>query len=327
MFGRLTPASKIYIAGHQGLVGSALVRLLKSHGFTNLITQSYPGLDLRNQKDTEIFFEREKPEYVIVAAARVGGIKANTDYPAQFIYDNMMIASNVIHSAYQNKIKKLLFLGSNCIYPRLCPQPIREEYLLTGSCEPTNEPYAIAKIAGLKMCEAYNRQYGAQFISAMPANLYGPGDTFDLAVSHVAPALLAKFHQAKMDGKDHVVVWGTGNARREFLYVDDLAQALLFLLENYDGPGPINVGCGQDMTIAELAHTIKEVVGFSGEIVFDASKPDGTPQKLLDLTKINALGWQPKTSLKVGLRNTYEWYLAHVGQLPSSQQNQCSTGR
>jgi GDP-L-fucose synthase len=235
-----------------------------------------------------------------------------------------MIASNVIHSSYQNQVKKLLFLGSSCIYPRMCPQPIKEEYLLTGPLEPTNEPYAIAKIAGLKMCEAYNRQYGAQFISAMPTNLYGPGDNFDLVSSHVIPALLAKFHQAKIESKDHVVVWGTGRSRREFLYVDDLADALLFLMEQYDGPGLVNVGCGQDMTIAELAQTIKQVVGFAGDIVFDTTKPDGTPQKLLDLTKINALGWQVKTPLEVGLRKTYEWYVMHAANTVRVQPTQCS---
>jgi GDP-L-fucose synthase len=325
MSGRLNPSSKIYVAGHQGLVGSALIRLLQARGFTNLITRTYPGLDLRNQSSTEAFFAKEKPEYVIIAAARVGGIKANSDYPAQFIYDNLMIAGNVIHSAYQNDVKKLLFLGSNCIYPRLCPQPVKEEYLLTGPLEPTNEPYAIAKIAGLKMCESYNREYGAQFISAMPANLYGPGDTFDLAISHVVPALIAKFHQAKIENKDHVVVWGTGNSRREFLYVDDLADALLFLLEQYDGPGLVNIGYGKDMTIAELAQTIQQVVGFSGEIVFDTTKPDGTPQKLLDLGKINKLGWQVKTPLEAGLRKTYEWYVANGNQRPSVMPSQCVT--
>lgn len=316
--------AKIYVAGHQGLVGSAVMRLLRMRGYTNIVTRSFAQLDLRNQQATNQFFAAEKPEYAIIAAARVGGIKANSDYPAEFIYDNVMIAGNVVHSAYEHQVKKLLFLGSNCIYPRLCEQPVKEEYLLTGPLEPTNEPYAIAKIAGVKLCESYHRQYGAQFISAMPANLYGPGDTFDLQTSHVMPALIAKFHQAKVENKDHVVVWGTGKVRREFLFVDDLADALLFLLENYAGPGLVNIGCGTDMTIAELAHIIKRAVGYEGDIVFDTSKPDGTPQKLLDLTKLHGLGWQARTPLEAGLRQTYAWYVANQSVAMMPRQAQCS---
>lgn len=301
--------AKIYVAGHQGLVGSAIMRLLQSRGYSSVVTRTFSELNLCDQKATNQFFAQEKPEYVIVAAARVGGIKANNDYPAQFIYDNLMIASNVIHAAYQHGVTKLLFLGSSCIYPRLCEQPIKEEYLLTGPLEPTNEPYAIAKIAGLKLCESYQRQYGAQFISAMPTNLYGTGDNFDLNNSHVIPALIAKIHRAKVEGNSEVPVWGTGKARREFLFVADLADALLFLLENYQGLSTINVGTGQDVTIAELATLIKDVIGFEGKLVFDTSKPDGTPQKLLDVTKLNQLGWKAQTSLEAGLQKTYEWYL------------------
>jgi GDP-L-fucose synthase len=310
---QISKQAKIYVAGHQGLVGSAIMRLLNSRGYSSVVTRTFAQLNLCDQSATNQFFAQERPEYVIVAAARVGGIKANNDYPAQFIYDNLMIASNVIHAAYQQGVTKLLFLGSSCIYPRLCEQPIKEEYLLTGPLEPTNEPYAIAKIAGLKLCESYQRQYGAQFISAMPTNLYGTGDNFDLNNSHVIPALIAKIHRAKIEGSSEVTVWGTGKARREFLFVDDLAQALLFLLENYQGLSTLNVGTGQDITIADLAALIKDVVGFEGKLVFDTSKPDGTPQKLLDVTKLNQLGWKAQTSLEVGLRKTYEWYLQNSG--------------
>lgn len=300
--------SKIYIAGHNGLVGSAIMRALYADGYTNLITRSFDELDLRDQRAVHTFFEQEKPEYVFLAAARVGGIKANSDYPADFMYDNLMIQNNVIHAAYRYHVKKLLFLGSSCIYPRLCPQPIKEEYLLSGPLEPTNEPYALAKIAGLKLCQAYNRQYGTRFIVAMPTNLYGPGDNFDLQTSHVLPALLAKFMHARDAQLPAVEVWGTGTVRREFLYVDDLAQALLFLMRQYHIEGWINIGAGQDCSIAELAQIIKKIVGFKGEIIFDATKPEGTPRKLLDSSQIMTLGWKPQVALQQGIEQTMAWY-------------------
>lgn len=300
--------SRIYVAGHQGLVGSALMRALQQHGFTNLITRPFTELDLRNQQATEQFFAQEKPEYVFLAAARVGGIKANNDYPAQFLYDNLLIESNVIHAAYQYGVKKLLFLGSSCIYPRECPQPIKEEYLLTGPLEPTNEWYAIAKIAGLKLCQAYNKQYGTNFISCMPTNLYGPGDNFDLQTSHVIPALIAKIVTAHETQQPAVPIWGTGKALREFLYVDDLAQALVFLMRNYQENRWINVGTGKDCTIAELAYLIAEIVGYQGQLAFDITKPDGTPRKVLDVSLITSLGWQAETSLRGGLEKTIAWY-------------------
>jgi len=302
--------ARIYVAGHRGLVGSAIVRRLEGAGFRNLILRTSQELDLRDQARVKEFFEREKPEYVFLAAARVGGILANMTYPAHFIYDNLMIQSNVIHQAFKTEVKKLLFLGSSCIYPKFAPQPMKEEYLLTGPLEPTNEPYAVAKIAGIKMCQAYNRQYGTNFICAMPTNLYGPNDNFDLETSHVIPALIRKFHEAKINGAKSVVVWGTGTPRREFLYVDDLADACLFLMENCDAQHAeiINVGTGEDITIKELAEMIKSIVGFNGEIVFDPSKPDGTPRKLLDIGRIKELGWRPKTTLEDGLRATYEYF-------------------
>lgn len=300
--------SKIYVAGHNGLVGSAIMRALCADGYTNIITRTFDELDLRDQRAVHLFFEQEKPEYVFLAAARVGGIKANSEYPADFMYDNLMIQNNIIHAAYQYHVKKLLFLGSSCIYPRLCPQPIKEEYLLTSALEPTNEPYALAKIAGLKLCQAYNKQYGTQFIVVMPTNLYGPGDNFDLQSSHVLPALLAKFIHARDAQLPNVQVWGTGTVRREFLYVDDLARAVLFLMRHYHGQDWINIGAGQDCSIAELAMLIKEIVGFTGEIVFDATQPEGTPRKLLDSSKINALGWQPKVTLRAGIEQTLQWY-------------------
>ena len=300
--------SKIYLAGHNGLVGSAILRALYADGYTNIITRTFEELDLRNQQAVHNFFAHEQPEYVFLAAARVGGIKANSDYPADFIYDNLMIQSNVIHAAHCYNVKKLLFLGSSCIYPRLCPQPIKEEYLLTSSLEPTNEPYALAKIAGLKLCQAYNRQYGTNFIVAMPTNLYGPGDNFDLQTSHVLPALIAKFVHARDTQSPFVSVWGTGQVRREFLYVDDLAQALLFLMRHYSGNEWINIGAGNDCSIAQLAETIKHSVGYAGEIRFDVTQPEGTPRKLLDSSKITALGWKPQVSLAQGIERTIDWY-------------------
>lgn len=299
--------SKIYIAGSNGMVGSAIVRNLKEKGFENIITKSSKELDLRNQKAVLDFFELEKPEFVFLAAAKVGGIHANSTYPADFIYDNMMIQNNIIHSAHIHKVKKLLFLGSSCIYPKFAEQPLKENCLLTGALEPTNEAYAIAKISGLKMCEFYKKQYGSNFISAMPTNLYGINDNFDLENSHVLPALLRKFIEAKNNNKKEVVVWGSGTPLREFLFVDDLAEACVFLMHNYNDTEFVNIGTGVDVTIKELAETIKEIVGFSGNLVFDASKPDGTPRKLLDVSKINNLGWKYKVDLKNGIEKTLEW--------------------
>ncbi len=304
--------SKIFVAGHHGLVGSAIVRVLKSQGYHNLILRSSRQLDLRQQQAVEDFFAQEKPEYVFLSAAKVGGIQANNTYRAEFLYDNLMIEANVIHSAYRHNVRKLLFLGSSCIYPKLSPQPLQEEYLLTGFLEPTNEPYAIAKIAGLKLCENYCRQYGVNFISTMPTNLYGMNDNFDLNNSHVLPALMRKFHEAKISQAPTVTVWGTGEPLREFLYVDDLADALLFLMQNYDKTEFVNVGTGQEVSIKELALSLKAVVGFQGEIVFDTSKPDGTPRKLLDVTRLQSLGWKASTDLKTGLEKTYAWYLENI---------------
>ena len=299
--------SKIYVAGSNGMVGSAIVRNLKEKGFENIIIKSSKELDLRNQKAVFDFFENEKPEFVFLAAAKVGGIHANSTYPADFIYDNMMIQNNIIHSAHIHKVKKLLFLGSSCIYPKFAEQPLKESCLLTGALEPTNEAYAIAKISGLKMCEFYKKQYGSNFISAMPTNLYGINDNFDLENSHVLPALLRKFIEAKNNNKKEVVVWGSGTPLREFLFVDDLAEACVFLMHNYNDTEFVNIGTGVDVTIKELAETIKEIVGFSGNLVFDDSKPDGTPRKLLDVSKINNLGWKYKVDLKNGIEKTLEW--------------------
>ena len=304
-------AAKIYVAGHRGLVGSAIVRQLEREGFANLVTRTSSQLDLRNQGASSAFFQEERPDYVFLAAAKVGGIVANNSYPADFIYDNLMIQNNVIHAAYQNGVTKLLLLGSSCIYPRLAPQPIREDSLLTGPLEPTNEPYAIAKIAGIKMCQSYNRQYGTRFICAMPTNLYGPNDNFDLTTSHVLPALIRKFHEAKAAGAGEVTVWGSGTPYREFVHVDDVAQASLFLMQQYEEWDPINVGSGVELTIGELAQKIGQVVGFTGEIRFDTSKPDGTPRKLCDVSKIHGLGWQHRIDLDAGLKDTYAWYLAN----------------
>ena len=294
--------SKIYVAGHRGMVGSAIVRNLQAKGFSNIITRTSAELDLRNQQSVNAFFEAEKPDYVFLAAAKVGGIVANNVYRGQFIYENLMIQSNVIHAAYSNGIKKLLFLGSSCIYPKMCEQPIKESYLLNGFLEQTNEPYAIAKIAGLKMAESYKRQYGCNFISAMPTNLYGPNDNYDLNNSHVLPALIRKFYEAKINNNPVVEIWGTGTPKREFLHVDDLAEACFFLMENYDGEGHVNVGTGVDVSIGELAHKIKEVIGYEGQLIFNTDKPDGTPRKLLDVGFINGLGWKHTIDLDKGIR-------------------------
>jgi GDP-L-fucose synthase len=304
----MEPDAKIYVAGHQGLVGGAIWKRLQATGFRNLVGRSLKELDLRDQAAVTGFFDQERPEYVFLAAARVGGIRANDTFPAEFIYDNLMIEANLVHQAYRHEVKKLLFLGSSCIYPKLCPQPMHEDYLLDGKLEPTNEPYAVAKIAGIKLCQSYNRQYGTCFISVMPTNLYGPGDNFDLLDSHVIPALIRKFHQGKVSGAPEVKIWGTGTPRREFLYVDDLADACFFLMQRYQDGEIINIGVGQDLQILELAHLVGEVVGYQGRIVQDPSYPDGTPQKLLDVSRLTALGWQAKTPLKEGLHKTYEWF-------------------
>ena len=300
--------AKIFVAGHRGLVGGAILRRLKKAGFKNLLTRSLRQLDLQDQGAVARFFRREQPDYVFLAAARVGGIRANSTFPAQFIYDNLMIEANSIHQAYRHEVKKLLFLGSSCIYPRDCPQPMQEDHLLAGKLEPTNEPYAVAKIAGIRMCQSYNRQYGTCFISAMPTNLYGPGDNFDLLDSHVIPALIRRFHLAKVAGDPEVKVWGTGTPRREFLYVDDLADACLFLMQHYDETEIINVGVGRDLPILELARLVAAVIGYQGRIVLDPSHPDGTPRKLLDVSRLTALGWQPRMPLQEGLQKTYDWF-------------------
>jgi GDP-L-fucose synthase len=299
--------SKIFIAGSNGMVGSAILRKLKKDGFKNLITRSSRELDLRNQKEVYSFFEKEKPEYVFLSAAKVGGIFANKSYPGEFFYDNIMIQSNVIHASYLNNVKKLLFLGSSCIYPKFSEQPIKEEYLLTGELEPTNEAYAIAKISGLKMCEYYNKQFGCCYISVMPTNLYGINDNFDLQNSHVLPALLRKFIEAKINNQKDVVIWGTGTPLREFLYVDDLANACVFLMKNYSESSPVNIGTGEEVSIRELAQKIKDIVSFNGELIFDTTKPDGTPRKLLDVSKIKNLGWKHEISLEDGIEKTLKW--------------------
>jgi len=334
--------SRIYVAGHKGLVGSAIYRRLQSEGYSRLITRTHQELDLLRQADVERFFETERPEYVFLAAAKAGGILANSSYPAEFIYNNIMVQTNVIHAAYMAQVKKLLFLGSSCIYPRECPQPMKEEYLLSGKLEPTNEPYAIAKIAGIKMCQSYNRQFGTCFVSVMPTNLYGPGDNFDLETSHVLPALIRKFHEAKIreanlqevGGKrleaneerggsasnlkrsapqtsnaSSVTIWGTGTPRREFLYVDDLADACVFVMNHYEEDEIINIGAGKDISIKELAELIKDITGFEGAIRYDPSKPDGTPRKLLDVSRLESLGWRSRISLREGIEKTYQWYV------------------
>jgi GDP-L-fucose synthase len=307
--------ARIFVAGHRGLAGSAIVRKLQAEGYSNLVLASRQALDLRRQNEVTDFFEKERPEYVFLAAAKVGGILANNSYPAEFLHDNLEIQTNVIHSAWKHGARKLLFLGSSCIYPKFAPQPIREESLLTGELEPTNEAYAIAKIAGIKMCQAYHRQYGFRAISLMPTNLYGPGDNFDLQGSHVLPALLRKFHEAA--GAPEVTVWGTGSPRREFLHVDDLASAAVFLMKNYESPEILNVGTGEDLTIRELAEMMARVTGFRGALVFDHSKPDGTPRKVLDVSRIHALGWEARIPLEEGIAATYKWYLTHQQQTVS----------
>lgn len=305
------------MAGHRGLVGSAVIRELEKKGYNNLVYRTSKELDLTNRNQVDEFFQQEKPEYVFLAAAKVGGIVANNDYPADFIRDNLMIQTNVIDSSYQNGVKKLLFLGSTCIYPKMAPQPMNEDSLLTGVLEPTNEPYAIAKIAGIKMCESYNRQYGTEYISVMPTNLYGPNDNFDLQSSHVLPALIRKFHEAKLQSAPTVEVWGTGTPRREFLYSDDLADAIVYLMNTYSGNGFVNVGVGKDISIKELAEKVKATVGYRGEIVFNTSKPDGTPRKLVDVQKLNSLGWEAKISLNEGLQQAYNWFLKNTENVAS----------
>ena len=300
---------RIYVAGHRGLVGSAIVSRLKADGYENLVFRTSKELDLREQQAVRDFFVAEKPDYVILAAARVGGILANDTWPADFIYDNLMMEANVIHASYENDVKKLLALGSTCIYPKMAAQPLKEEYLLSGPLEPTNEWYAVAKIAGIKMCQAYQRQYGCKFISAMPTNLYGPEDNFDLESSHVMPALIRKFHEAKAGNAPTVTLWGSGKPLREFLHVDDCAGACVFLMEHYSDEEIVNIGVGEDLSIAALAGLVGEAVGYQGEIVYDASKPDGTPRKLVDTTKINGLGWQAGISLQEGIKSTYQWFL------------------
>ena len=302
--------SRIYVAGHRGLVGSAIIRALKQKGFENLITRTHSELELMDSAAVRKFFEETKPEYVFLAAAKVGGIHANSTYPAEFIRENLLVQTNVIHEAWSHKVEKLMFLGSSCIYPKLCPQPIKEEYLLTGELESTNDAYALAKIAGIKTCQSYNKQYGTRFISVMPTNLYGINDNFHPENSHVLPALIRKFHEAKLSNAESVSIWGDGTARREFLHTDDLAEAVLFLMDNYDDSAIVNVGCGEDQTIRELAETIQKVVGYSGRLEFDTSYPNGTPQKILDISKINSLGWKPRIPLKEGLIPVYQWYAA-----------------
>ncbi|MCD4650517.1 MAG: GDP-L-fucose synthase [Candidatus Cloacimonetes bacterium] len=306
---------KIYLPGHRGMAGSAILRNLEAKGYHNIITRTHSELDLTNQQAVNNFFETEKPEYVFLAAAKVGGILANSTYTAEFIYDNLMIEANVVHAAYTHGVKKLLFLGSSCIYPRLAPQPLKEEYLLTGELEVTNEAYAVAKIAGIRMCKHYNQQYGTNFISVMPTNLYGPGDNYDPETSHVMAALIRKFHEAKMNNEPQVVVWGTGAPRREFLHVDDMADASVYLMENYDAADIgefVNIGVGEDLTILELAELIKDIIGYEGEIVYDTTKPDGTPQKLLDVSRLHRIGWKANILLRDGIGQAYEWYKSHL---------------
>jgi len=302
---------KIYIAGHRGMVGSAIKRKLETKGYTNIICRTHSELDLTDQQAVNEFFESEKPEYVFLAAAKVGGILANSTYPAEFIYDNLMIEANIIHAAEKHGVEKLLFLGSSCIYPKFAPQPMKEDYLLTGELEVTNEAYAVAKIAGIRLCKHYNQQYDTNFLSVMPTNLYGPNDNFDLETSHVMPALIRKFHEAKINKKPDVTIWGSGSPKREFLHVNDMADACVYLMENYDYADIgefVNIGTGKDLSIKELAELIKDVVGYEGDIVYDTSKPDGTPRKLLDVSRLNGLGWEANISLRDGIIQTYEWY-------------------
>lgn len=307
--------SKIYVAGHRGLVGSAIVRKLKAKGYNNILGRTSQELDLRDQSSVKQFFEEEQPKYVYLAAAKVGGILANSTYPAQFLYDNLMIQSNIIEAARNYGVKKLLFLGSTCIYPKLAPQPLKEEYLLTDELEPTNEPYAIAKIAGIKMCNAYNKQYGTNFMSVMPTNLYGPNDNFDLQNSHVLPAIMRKIHEAKTNGSETVTIWGSGTPLREFLHVDDLADACVYLMENHSAEEIgtfVNIGTGKEISIRELAEQLCSIIGFEGTLVYDSTKPDGTPRKITDVTKLKQLGWRYSIELEEGVRDTYQWYLEHV---------------
>ena len=311
----MKPSDKIYIAGHRGMVGSAIARKLLKDGYTNIVSRDSSQLDLRSQQAVNDFFAVEQPDYVFLAAAKVGGIAANSTYRGEFIYDNLMIQSNIIHASYINRVKKLMFLGSSCIYPKLAPQPLKESYLLTGLLESSNEPYAIAKIAGIKMCDAYRAQYGCNFISAMPTNLYGPNDNYDLQKSHVLPAMIRKFHEAKINHQPEVVIWGTGKPRREFLHTDDLAEAVVFLMHEYNGEGLINIGVGDDMEIIELAELIKDIVGYTGSIVNDLSKPDGTPRKLMDVSKINQLGWKAKIGLREGIESVYKEFVANYQPL------------
>jgi GDP-L-fucose synthase len=308
---QITQASRIYVAGHRGLVGSAVVRALQQQGYTHLVLRTHNELDLTDQSDVRRFFEAERPEAVILAAARVGGIHANDTRPASFIRDNLLVQDNVIDAAQRSGVGKFVFLGSSCVYPKLSPQPIKEDYLLTGPLEPTNEWYAIAKIAGLKMCQAYRREFGFNAISLMPTNLYGPGDNFDLQNSHVLPALIRRFHEAKVRGDESVTVWGTGTPRREFLHVDDLADAILYLLHSYDAEPIVNIGWGQDVTIRELAELVMSAIGYCGRLIFDSTKPDGTPRKLLDVTRLTDLGWQPRIPLRNGIERTYAWFKEH----------------
>jgi GDP-L-fucose synthase len=309
---KLTHDSRIYVAGHRGLAGSAVIRSLQSGGFQNLVVRSHKELDLTEQSAVRQFFDETRPRAVIMAAARVGGILANNSHPAGFLRDNLLIQDNVIDAAYRSGVEKFVFLGSSCIYPKLSPQPIKEDYLLTGPLEPTNEWYAIAKIAGIKMCQAYRREFGFNAISLMPTNLYGPGDNFDLQSSHVLPALIRKFHEAKRRNDKHVEIWGTGTPRREFLHVDDLADAVLYFLQNYDAEPIVNVGWGEDLTIRELAETVMSAIGYSGTLTFDHSKPDGTPRKLLDVSRLHGLGWRPRISLQAGIESTYAWFREHA---------------
>lgn len=311
VFSEMPKDAKIYVAGHKGLVGSALIRCLTEQGYTNIVVRTSSELDLRNQQAVQSFFDQEQPEYVFLAAAKVGGIHANNTYPAEFIYNNLAIQTNVIHESYKHGVKKLVFLGSSCIYPRTCPQPIKEEYLLTSSLEKTNEAYAVAKIAGLKMCEYYNKQYGTSFIAVMPTNLYGPNDNFDLESSHVIPALLVKIYNAHKNNNPQCEVWGTGNPLREFLHVDDLAHAVVLLMNSYTGEGIVNIGSGKDLTIRELVMLIKDLIGYQGEIAWKSSQPDGTPRKLLNIDVLTSMGWQPQISLSEGLKETIAWCYTH----------------
>jgi GDP-L-fucose synthase len=315
----LTQSSKIFVAGHGGLVGSAIMRRLRTAGYSNLLTATRQQLDLRDQAAVNYWFRANQPEYVFLVAGTVGGIMANSTRPAEFLYDNMMIHATVVHASHLYDVRRLLYLGSSCIYPRMCQQPMKEQELLSGPLEPTNEPYAIAKIAGIKLCQAYRKQYGRDFISAMPTNLYGPFDNFDLTSSHVLPALIRKFHDAKMDGQHEVVVWGTGSPRREFLHVDDLADACLFLMKHYGDAEHINVGTGQDLSIRELAEMIRDIVYPDARLVFDATKPDGTPRKLLDVTRLGNLGWRYQIDLREGIATTYEWFLEKNTLMPAAQ--------